>query len=151
MRVFVHNFIRLACETGDELHEVVLALYKVGLCDNLVFQWLHRRNNRVDVVDVGVVGGGLESQFVFSVIVFVEFLILYLADTRNVFQVVFKLLFHKLHKILSRHLILDIKLCLHFIQECLLDCVGAILACETGHCGAAAADVACDIPRGFHR
>ena len=50
MRVFVHDFVGLACKAGDKLHEVVLAFHEIGLCDNLVFQWLHRRDNRVEVI-----------------------------------------------------------------------------------------------------
>ena len=172
MRVFIHNFVGLARETGYKLHEVVLAFHEIRLGDNLVFQWLHWRNNRVVDVGVGVDvcasgprggGGGLESELVFTVIVFIEFLMLDFANPRDVFQVVFELLIHEFREILSRHLILDIKLGLHLIQERLLDCFGAVLARDVCHCGgtdAADADAAADaadaaalrhhIPRGFH-
>ena len=127
------------------MDEIILPLYEICLCDNLVFQWLHWRNQCVVDVGVGVdvcasgsrggSGGGLKPKFVFSVIILIELFMLNLTDTGNIFQVIFELFIYELHKILSRHLILHVKFRLHFIQERLLDCVGAFFACHASHCG----------------
>ena len=130
MWVLVHDFVGLACKAGDKLHEVELAFHEIGLCDNLVFQWLHRRDNRVEVVVVVVArrcACRMNTHLVFTVIVFIELFMLYLHNPPDIFQVVFEFLIHEFCEILSRHLIFRVKLRLHFIQERFLDCVGAFL------------------------
>ena len=144
MRVLVHDFVGLACKAGDKQHEVELAFHEIGLRDNLVFQWLHRRDNRVEVVVVVVARRArrMNTHLVFTVIVFIELFMLYLHNPRDILQVVFEFLIHELREILSRHLIFRVKLRLHFIQERFLDCVGAFLRGDMGDSFAAAARAA---------
>ena len=145
----------------------MLTFDEIGLCDNLVFERLHRRNNRVDIVAVAVAvacrstSGGMKPKLIFSVVVFIKILILDFADTRDSFQVIFEFLINKLHEILSRHLILDVEFRLHFIQKRFFDSVGPFLTREstddstpTATDAADAANFTClsyEISRCFHR
>ena len=92
----------------------------------------------------------LKPDFIFPVIVFVEFLILDFGNPRDIFQVIFKLLVYKFHEILSSYLILDIKFRLHFIEKRLLDGSCTILTCDMRNCIVVVTGRPCRPCRPFH-
>ena len=118
----------------------MLTFHEIGLCDNLVFERLHRRNDRVNIVAIAVAiaiavfaasCARMKPKLIFSIVVFVKFFIVDFADTRDGFQVIFEFFINKLHEILSRHLILHVEFRLHFIQKRFFDSIGSFLTRES--------------------